>query len=219
MNSDFIEAAKDYRYLLDRGYPQRGFLGLVGDRYKLSNRERSILYRGLSSRKQADRRIQKLMLEYDGKSKLYIDGFNVITTVSSYLLGLPVFISMDGFLRDASQRRGRLEDNNRLEEAVRLIAGYLHAAEVASVDIYLDEAGEITGMVKSILLAKIQHLSLNVNISICKNVDKELIAVNDGIVCTSDSEIIDESSGRIFDLACFVLHHHFKPGFIDLRNL
>lgn len=219
MNPDFIEAAKDYCYLLDRGYPQRGFLSLVGDRYKLTNRERSMLYRGLASREQVNRRKQKIITEYDGRSKLCIDGFNVITTVSSYLLGLPLFISLDEFLRDASQRRGKLEENIKMEEAVQLIAGYLQETKVASVDVYLDEAGEITGKVQSLILAETQKLFIDCNILISKNVDKALMTVNDGMVCTSDSEIIDHAPGRIFDLAFFVLHHFYHPELMDLRNL
>ena len=44
------DAARDYRFLLNRSYPQKASIKLVGDRYQLSGQERSVLYRGVSDR-------------------------------------------------------------------------------------------------------------------------------------------------------------------------
>ena len=49
LNEFFMNACKDYAYLINRNYPERGTLKLVGDRYRLTRDQRTILYRGISS--------------------------------------------------------------------------------------------------------------------------------------------------------------------------
>ena len=56
----FTAAVADYQFLLDQKYPQKSVLKLVGDRYALSAIERSILYRGISARNDAEFRRSKL---------------------------------------------------------------------------------------------------------------------------------------------------------------
>ncbi len=46
----FKDAVRDYRFLLDRSYPQKASIKLVGDRNQLTGQERSLLYRGVSDR-------------------------------------------------------------------------------------------------------------------------------------------------------------------------
>ena len=48
------EAAKDLRYLLNRGYRKPTALKLVGDRYGLNRRERLILFRGILPKHEAE---------------------------------------------------------------------------------------------------------------------------------------------------------------------
>jgi hypothetical protein len=46
MSDAFINACHDYYYLLNRHFPERGVLKLVGDRYRLDGDQRTVLYRG-----------------------------------------------------------------------------------------------------------------------------------------------------------------------------
>jgi hypothetical protein len=46
-STSLLAAARDYRWLLDRGYPQSASLKLVGDRYRLERDERLVLFRGV----------------------------------------------------------------------------------------------------------------------------------------------------------------------------
>jgi hypothetical protein len=45
-DQEFTSACRDYFYLIDKNYPERGSLKIVGDRYRLSGDQRTILYRG-----------------------------------------------------------------------------------------------------------------------------------------------------------------------------
>jgi hypothetical protein len=69
----FISACKDYAYFINRCYPERGTLKLVGDRYRLTRDERTILYRGISSGERSSLRKAKLVKQIAGHrlSRIY----------------------------------------------------------------------------------------------------------------------------------------------------
>lgn len=219
MNTDFTKAAVDYYYLAQRGYPHRGFLELVGNRYALSNSERSMLYRGIVADDIARLRQSKKITRIGKEMILHIDCLNVITTVSSYLLGLPVFISLDSILRDASLKRGKLEKNPKLAESINLIMGFLSDQPADKAIFYIDEAGEITEKIVRMLPELFSDGSQTYEMKVVKDADLLLLDALEGVVCTSDSEIIDHSKCRIFDLARQTLENAFQPLFLDLKNL
>ena len=64
INEDFKLACRDYFYLVDHHFPERGVLKLVGDRYRLDGDQRTVLYRGISSRKRSDMRHNLLVSGY-----------------------------------------------------------------------------------------------------------------------------------------------------------
>ena len=55
---DFLSAAKEYIWMLSRGYPQKASLKLVGDKFMLTRDMRQVLYRGISAEKQAEARMK-----------------------------------------------------------------------------------------------------------------------------------------------------------------
>lgn len=218
MNEKFRMALEDYLYLTKKGYAPKGFLELVGNRYELSNTERTILYRGIARSTDIQFRKTKLTENPGGKPIFFIDGLNVITTMSSYLLGLPVFIAMDGLLRDASRKRGKLEENARMIEAVGLIQKYLLTLNPARIIYFLDKTGTATEQAKKAIQQNSAKFRQPVQIEIPDQVDKKLIEIEHGIICSSDSGIIDLCRADVFDLARHVLHHFYSPDIPDLRE-
>ena len=83
----FQQALKDYFYLIDRSYPEKGSLKLVGDRYMLSTDLRNLLYRGVTSRENSKQRSARLV--DTPHAPLIIDGYNVLFTLLNYRLALP----------------------------------------------------------------------------------------------------------------------------------
>ena len=116
----FIDAVSDYLYLLEKNYPQKLILKIVGDRYQLSGTERSMLYRGIQRTEDCENRKMKICAGLTQNVDLFIDGYNVIRTIGSYLLGLTVFISMDGYLRDASEMHRATLKKSILEQTLKL---------------------------------------------------------------------------------------------------
>ena len=118
----FIEAKRDYLYLLETGYPQRGIIKLIGDRYALSGTERTMLYRGLTTKQNIAHRKHKIAHVKDVKGReLVIDGYNVMITIGNYLNGNTVFISSDGFLRDAAEMHGKVFRKVLMEKVMKLM--------------------------------------------------------------------------------------------------
>ena len=212
---NFNEAVKDYFYLLQRGYPPRGFLMLVGNRYGLSDTLRSILYRGIAPERKNIMRRQKLIMPDEISNKvLHIDGFNVLMTVASYISGKPVFISTDGFLRDASALRGKMRYERKTDEALLLMMKYLllfKNIKYLHLDEKVDFHSKIIDRVVEIFEPKKETDKIKVIVS--PSVDNDLIHIKEGIVATSDSEIIDNTKLELFDLARHLIEWRFHPDF------
>ena len=97
----FIDACIDYKYLLDRGYYWESALNFVVSRYRLNKDQRSIMLRTIFSEKEIKMRLaKKIELRDLMDIRLVIDGYNVLATISAALLNLPLFIGLDGFMRD-----------------------------------------------------------------------------------------------------------------------
>ena len=95
----FQEAIEDYRYLKNRGYPDKAALKLVSDHYRLSAVLRNCLFRGIFAYPDCEHRKAKLITAGDVEGHvLGVDWYNVLITVESYLKGFPIFICDDGLL-------------------------------------------------------------------------------------------------------------------------
>lgn len=216
----FEYAVRDYYDMLNKKYPQKAILKLVGDRYKLSRTERSMLYRGVSAKEGNKFRSEKLIPEELVKDHdLFVDGLNQILTVAAYLNGNVVFISSDGFLRDASEIHGKIFRSALLSRTVKLICEYCRTLHLKQLIFYVDEQVNGAERIKNLLLKKTHELKINFKIVMSYRVDKELKSLTNGIIATSDSQVIQKSISNIFDLALQTLKFHFNPEIIDLNTL
>ena len=221
ISQNFLHAVRDYQYLVDQGYLPRNILDLVGNRHELKAVARSMLYRGIFSEISCQKRSGKMVKsnELSKNDNLIVDGLNVIITIASYLQGLPVFIATDGLVRDASNVRAKIQTLNKLTEATRLLKKYLPVLNIQNIEIYLDSQVE-SSMEISIILKEIDFTEgANVFIKLQKDVDRSLIESSNGIVCTSDTGIIDKTDNRIFDLASAIIYHYYNPQILDLGQL
>ena len=219
ISENFTAAATDYLYLLERRYPQKAALKLVGDRFQLFGTERSMLYRGIVASTQVNNRKNKRLEKIKRNSILQIDGYNVIRMIGSYLLGRAVFISMDGFLRDASEMHRSTLKTEILDKTMSILIEYLKQAHIDEVYFYIDEpvskSGELAAQINSLFNIKdIKGEALTTY-----SPDKILIQTNFGVVCTADSAIIDNCSVNIFDLPRAILNLYFNPVFFDFTKL
>src|SRR5512139_21330 len=119
---DIQRAAGDFRYLLNRGYPRKASLELVGNRYGLTSDERHLLHRGVFSNSDSGSRRKKKVFIGEVRNKdLVIDGHNVLITVEAGISGRPLVVGDDGFIRDISGLSGSFKKTETTEKAIRSI--------------------------------------------------------------------------------------------------
>ncbi len=207
--SDFASAARDYRFLQNRGYPQRGALKLVGDRYRLSTLERNSLFRGIVPEQTGSSRRKKIQTpEALAGQPLGVDWFNVLITVESYLKGLPVFIADDGILRDASGIHGSYRPGPTTRRATRELLEAVAGLAPQRADFFLDSPISFSGALAGELRETLSGLlAIPFSVQVVPSADYSLKA-HAGIVASSDSIIMD-SADRIIDLPRHVLETRF----------
>jgi hypothetical protein len=126
---DLRSAVGHLSWLLTRGYAPPSSLKLVGDRFRLTERQRLAVLRSSCSdqcrqRRQAGR-IDPADLSGD---PVDIDGFNLLTTVEAALAGGVVIIGRDGCYRDMASMHGSYrkvaETRPALEHIGATLAGW-----------------------------------------------------------------------------------------------
>lgn len=214
----FRAAARDYFYLLNRDYPERPILKVIGDRYRLSRNQRQILFRGIASQANARSRKAKIRRDIRGE-KIYIDGYNVLLTVMNYFLGKMVFIANDGILRDVGENYGSIRDKDVFERAVDLLLDWLKTEGSDFLTIYLDSPVSHSGLHMKEMEQKMAGLAINGAVVLARSADYELKRKTDGMIATSDSIIIAVSPCPVVDLARHALESKFSVDFIHLGDL
>ena len=215
---NFLNALSDYLYLLDHRYPEKSILKMVGDHYALTANERTLLFRGAAKHQIIELRNQKRIVTLPENSILTVDGFNIFRTVGSYLNGNFVFEGMDGFLRDASEIHRQKLSWEILERATELIVGFLKHKKCQQVNFYFDTPISHSGDLANHLARKMETVPLAGTSETAFSPDHVLKKIEAGLICTSDSNIIDLSKVKVYDLSRGVLDYHFNPKIFSLKS-
>ncbi len=100
-------ATADLCWLLSRGYAGQSALKLVGDRYCLVARQRTAIGRAACSRQEAARRAAHRIEPGGQRGRiLWLDGYNVLTTIEAALAGGVILGCCDGTCRDMASMHG-----------------------------------------------------------------------------------------------------------------
>jgi hypothetical protein len=217
-SDEFLNGLCDYYYLINRNFPEKGTLKLVGDRYRLNGDQRTILYRGITSEKKANRRKNRLSDDI-GNKYLLIDGYNVLFTLLNYRLGRITFISNDRIVRDAGSLHGKLREEDLFLASLDLLFDYFGEFKPAFVHFYIDSPVSLSAFHNRIINEKILQNQLSGICEIVKSPDHCLKKNKEGIIVTSDSVIIDKTSNPIIDLPHLVLKSKFKAKLFDLNKV
>ena len=218
VSEHFYDAVRDYRYLLERNYPQKSIVKLTGDHYRLPAAERVLLYRGVVTSEKIKARQKTKTDKITHGSNIYIDGFNVVRTIGSYLNGNFVFIGMDGFLRDVSELHRKKLRREILERSVLLVLDFLETLKPEQVTFYFDKPISHSGNMVVFVNGQMKERDLPGNAVSVFSPDHELKKVKQGYVCSADSAIIDEALVPAFDLPQAVLRQRFGVEFFSLEK-
>lgn len=205
------EAARDFYHLLNRRYPRKPSLELVGNRYSLSSDQRHLLHRGIFSDSDARaRKKRKVSLRAVRGQDLAIDGYNILITVESVLSGRPLVLSNDGFIRDISGVSGNFKKTDITVEAIRLILNALKEGKPRHALFLFDAPISKSGLLAREVRGRMRNEELSGDAQAVR-VPEEVLIGFDGIVATSDTAIIGRSP-RVLDLAGHIIRNRVKPG-------
>jgi len=219
ITDNFKKAIKDYIYFLDNDYPYKPVLKIIGDRYRLNTLQRSVLLRGISSSITSNKRKNKIIPIYETINKtLFIDCYNVLLTVGSYLSGNFVYQANDGFIRDAEESHGKIKRSDIIIKALFLVLEYLKNYDIKKIQFLIDSPVSNSKKLADKINGFIKNYNINGDASIVKSPDYVMINTNDIICATSDSIIIDKKD-KILDLSFNTLNYHYSPVFISLDEL
>ena len=145
-------AAADFCWLLDRGYAHDSGLKLVGDRYNLVARQRTAVNRCCCPEASAARRREhEVGAEQLHGAAMWLDGYNVLTTVEAALAGGVILAARDGAYRDMASMHGSYRKVAETRPALELLGRTLAEAGVSEGRWLLDRPVSNSGRLKVII--------------------------------------------------------------------
>jgi len=226
LNKKFGNAILDLVYLLERNYPKNSSITLVGNRYRLAADERMVLYRGVFKTSEAVQRRAKIIVPSSSVSgKLVIDGYNVLITLESYLLGKTVFRSMDGFVRDISGVYGNYRFTKTAKRSIALLADYVRKLflmideKYGELVVYLDAPVSKSGELAVYMRRYFKEQGILSKIEVLAGPDVRLIEEGQSsVVATSDTVIADQVP-LCADIPGHIIINVLKKHIIDLQGI
>jgi len=226
LNKKFGNAIQDLVYLLERNYPKNSSITLVGNRYRLTADERMILYRGVFKTSEAARRRSKILVPSSSvPGKLVIDGYNVLITLESYLLGKTVFRSMDGFVRDISGIYGNYRFTETAKRSIELLADYVRnlflmiEEKSGELVVYLDAPVSKSGELAVYMRNCFKEQGITSQVEVLAGPDVRLIEEGQSsVVATSDTVIADQVP-LCADIPGHIITNVLKKHIIDLQGI
>ncbi len=211
------EAVADLSWLLSHDYPLAASLKLVGDRYRLTARQRMAVRRcACSDKALVWRTSHRLEPEALQGRRLVVDGLNVLIGIESALSGGLLFLGRDGCLRDLASVHGTWRRVAETRAAICLLGQALEALAVAHAHILLDKPVGNSGRLKGFLEKNAQAHGWPWTIALDHNPDRLLAASHDP-VATSDSHILDQCQAWVHLIGFVVRRFVPDASIIDLR--
>ncbi len=176
-------AAADLGWLLGRGYASTAALKLVGDRFQLTSRQRSVILRA-ACEPQAPRLSRRMADDASLTGRhVTVDGFNVLVTVEKLLAGGPVFVGMDGAWRDAASIHGTWRSTAVTESALQALRDVLVGARVHwLLDRPVSNSARLAG--------RLRALEPTWHVEVLDKVDPQVAAAPD-VAASSDGPLLD----------------------------
>jgi len=200
-------AAADLAWLLSRGYASASALKLVGDRYRLTARQRTAVSRSTCSDAELARRkshqVDARRLE---NRPLWLDGYNVLTTIEAALAGGVVLAARDGTYRDMASMHGSYRKVAETRPALELLGQATAELGVSDCLWYLDRPVSNSGRLKTLMAEVAAAGGWSWHVELVPDPDA-VLADTDQIVATADSAILDRCRSW-FNLARRTIAQH-----------
>ncbi len=201
------EALADINYLLTRGYTMASALKTVLNRYGLHRRQLLAL-QGIgcamqekNARKQREQHPNSLT-----NAILYLDGFNVLILLESYLSGAFIFKGIDGCYRDISSVHGTYKRVQQTDEALFMVGNACEKLGVKQVVWLFDKPVSNSGRIKT----RCQEIAVQRQFNwevILEHAPDTYLAQIPNVVCTSDAKVLNRCT-QWFNLCAYIIQTH-----------
>jgi hypothetical protein len=186
------EAVADLCWLLTRGYATPSALKLVGDRHTLDARQRVAVARCACSDAQRQRRSAHRV---DGRQvrgrRIWLDGYNVLTTIEAALGGGVILDACDGAYRDMASMHGSYRKVAETRPALELLGRMLGELGAGPCRWCLDRPVSNSGRLKQIIEETAELNRWPWEVELLPNPDP-VLAHSEEVVATADSVILDQ---------------------------
>ena len=197
-------AVSDLSWLLGHGYAPVSALKLVGDRWRLTERQRMAVRRSsCSDEARARRRACEVFAADVVGRDLWIDGFNVLTTIEAWLGGAVVLHCRDGTYRDLAGIHGTYRRVVETVPALEILADVLGSLSVHGVRWLFDRPVSNSGRIRDLVLWTAAEGAHDWSVELVADPDP-LLEQSSEIVATADSAILD-AGPRWFNLLHVVI--------------
>jgi hypothetical protein len=187
-------ACSDLSWLLARGYAVPSSLKLVGDRYGLTARQRTAVSRCTCTPEQSARRREHCCPPADlAGRELWIDGYNVLTSIEATLSGGVLLRGIDGCVRDLASMHGSYRKVEETVPAIHLIGRQLAEWQIGPCRWLLDQPVSNSGRLRSILQELSREEGWTWEVDLVPDPDP-LLASATVCVATADSEILNHAN-------------------------
>ncbi|QDT24947.1 hypothetical protein Enr10x_02410 [Gimesia panareensis] len=194
------QATCDLNWLLTRGYASVSALKLVGDRYELNARQRLAVARCACGADEAARRAAHQVQMRDlAEQELWLDGYNVLTSLEAALSGGVILQAHDGCFRDMASMHGSYRKVAETVPAIQILGELLAEWKVSRCRWLLDQPVSNSGRLKTMLREISEERGWNWEIDLVPDPDPVLIRA-DQVVASADSQILNQAE-RWFNLA------------------
>jgi hypothetical protein len=175
---------------LDHGYAVPSSLKLVGDRHSLQERQRTAIKRASCSASAAETRAAKRVPISDAPS-IWIDGFNLLTTIEAALGGGVILNGRDGCYRDMASMHGTYRKVDETKPGLHLIGEHLQVSGVSEAHWLLDQPVSNSGRLASIIREIAEAQNWDWTVELVRDPDPVLKQVQNAVVVSADSEILN----------------------------
>ncbi len=186
-------AAGDLAWLLSRGYAPESSLKLVGDRYALVARQRTAVARSVCSDAAArDRAATEIEPAAVAGEALWIDGYNVLTTVEAALAGGVVLAAFDGTMRDMASMHGSYRKVAETRPALEILGRVLGRLRPGRCVWYLDRPVSNSGRLRAVMEQTAERCGWSWQVELVADPDAILAAAGaEPVIATADSAVLD----------------------------
>jgi hypothetical protein len=210
------QATADLRWLLNHGYALHSAVELVGNRHRLTARQRLAVSRSVCSDEHCQRRRQHEVTPAQLRDQeLWLDGFNVLTGIEAALAGGVILLGCDGCCRDLASVYARHHEVQETAPALRLLGTTLDGWGVRRCQWWLDRPVSNSGRLQRRMLDLAAANGWDWGVELVFNPDKVLAEASE-VIATADNVILDRCN-RWINLARLVITQHIPQAWtVDL---